>query len=446
MAPTSKLGRGKPLKNQTKEIIRKIYKYFEAEIESDPHSTVSAAQLVTQSTGISMYALRRVLTEIKPIIKNDNKSLKKRCKKNINFDDYDAQAIRRIIHGFYTKDEEFPIMKDLYLILKADLDYQGSLFTLRRHIAKLGFKWTEKADNNSILIEKHDIRLNRICYLTKIETFRGQHRNIVYVGEVIIECSRMSTKPKSDGSSTMLKQPAKTKSTILLAGDQQCIFNNSLFICDGNKKEFKEESEGRNENFEQYERWFKYMLIPNLKPASVVVIDSVVSFHNRILNPAPHSNLRRKEMVEYLSSRNVPYSSDMYKPQLYQLIQLCKDKFSEYKTDLLLREHGHTVIRLPQHHPDLNPVKAVLASIKTYIGNDVNLSVENMLKIAKDKLCAITPEDWNNVCQASEAEENNLKAMEKVIDDLTEKTFTNVDYSSDSDVEENSDQDSVDSD
>lgn len=451
MAPASKLGRGKPLKNQTKEVIQKIYRYFETEIERDPNSTVSATQLVTHATGISTYALRRVLTEHKPVIMKTNiKTLKKRCKKNIAFDDYNAQAIRRIIHGFYTKDEEFPIMKDLYLILKADLDYQGSLFTLRRHVAKLGFKWAEKADNNSILIEKHDVRLSRLHYLTGIEAHRVQGRDIVYTGEIVIACSRISTKPKPDGTSTILKQPAKSKSVILLAGDKKGILNNTIYVCDGNKKEFKDELDCKRDNYEQYEKWLKYVLLPNLKPSSVVVIDGGTPCHNRLSNPIPHSNSRRKEMLDYLTARNVPYSSDMYKPQLYQLIVLCKDKSNDYRTEVFLREHGHTVIRLPQQHPDLSPIKAVLASIRGYIGNKstVSLPVDTILKIAKEKVFSITPEEWEHACRLAEAEENNLKAMEKIIDDISERTFTNVDNeSNDSDVDdENSDQESIDSD
>lgn len=451
MAPTSKLGRGKPLKNQTKEVLHKIYRYFETEIERDPNSTVTAAQLVTHATGISTNAIKRVLTEYKAnaIVKKEYKSNKRRCKKNITSDDFDAQAIRRIIHSFYTRDEEFPIMKDLYLIMKADIDYQGSLCTLRRHVARLGFKWTETEDNTSVLIEKQDVRYARVQYLINIEGYRFQTRNIVYTGEVGIESSRISSKPKPDGSSTMLKQPAKSRVVVLLSGDQNEIMKNTLFMYDANKREFKEESERKRENFEQYEKWLKFHLIPNLKPNSIVVVDGGLPFHNRVSNAPPHSSSRKKEMMEYLTARNVPYSADMYKPQLYQLVLLNKDKHCEYKTDALLKEQGHTVLRLPPHHPDLNPIKNVLCAVKNYVGKDLCLNVESVMKIVKEKVLSLNSSDWKHANRMSEAEENNLRAVDKVIDEISDRTCRNDDEESDdSDIDDDngSDQDSMDSD
>lgn len=451
MAPASKLGRGKPLKSQTKEVLHKIHRYFETEIERDPNSTVTAAQLVVHSTGISMNALKRVLNEYKTnvTIKKEYKKTRRRCRKNIISDDFDAQSIRRIIHSFYTRDEEFPIMKDLYLILKGDIDYQGSLCTLRRHVAKLGFRWVETEDNNSILVERQDFRYARLQYLTKVEAYRSQGRNIVYIGETAIESSRISSKPKPDGTSTVLKQPAKSKLIALLAADQQGIIKNTFYLFDGNKREFKEESDTKKENFDQYEKWYKFHVMPHLKPNTIVVIDGGSIFYNRVANSTPHSNSRRKEIMDWLTARNVPFSPSMYKPQLYQLVLLNKDKFCDFKLDVILRDHGHTVLRLPAHHPDLNPVKTVLSSVRDYVGRDICLNLESVLKIASEKVSSLTIEDWQQACRQAEAEENGLKATERIIDEISERTFKNVDEESEeSEMEEEngSDPESMDSD
>ncbi|KAI5645071.1 hypothetical protein NE865_03045 [Phthorimaea operculella] len=446
MAPSSsKLGRGKPLKNQTKEVLHKIYRYFETEIERDPNSTVTAAQLVTHSTGISMNAIKRVLTEYKDkvSVKKEYKSTKRRSKKNITSDDFDAQAIRKIIHGFYNNDEEFPIMKDLYLIMKGDIDYQGSLCTLRRDVAKLGFKWMEKEDNNSILIEKHEIRFARVQYLSRIEHYRAQGRNIVYTGETAIESSRLSSKPKPDGSSTILKQPAKSRLVLLMAGDQSEILRNTLFMYDANKRDLKDESECRRENFEQMENWYKYHLLPVLKPNSIVVVDGGSPFNNRVLNPAPHSNSTKKEMMDYLTARNIPHSPDSYKPQLYQLVLMNKDKFWDYKINSLFMEHGHTVLRIPPYHRELSPIKNILTNVKSYIGKDVCLTAESVLKIAKERVLSLSKEDWKVACRVVEAEENDLKTTDKLIDEISESPFKNVDEQSEESEDENeSDSDS----
>lgn len=36
-----------------------------------------------------------------------------------------------------------------------------------------------------------------------------------------------------------------------------------------------------------------------------------------------------------------------------------------YRTDELLKTSGHTVLRIPPYHPDLNPIELVWADIKT---------------------------------------------------------------------------------
>lgn len=449
MAPTSKLGRGKPLKGQTKEVLYKIYRYFETEIERDPNSTVTAAQLVAHSTGISVNAIKKALTDYKAkvAVKKECNPTKRRVKNHITVDDYAAQTIRRVIYGFYHRDEEFPTMKNLYLILKGDIDYQGSLCTLRRDVKRIGFKWMEKDDYNSILIEKHEFRYTRVQYLSKIESYRNDGRNIVYTGEIAIESNRIASKPRSDGSSTLLKQPAKLRCIILLAGDENELMKNTVFMYNNNRRDLKEENESPRENFDQYEKWFKFHLLPSLKPNSVVIVDGGSNYHNRVLNPCPHSNSKKKEMMDYLTTRNVPYTSDMYKPHLYQLVLLNKDKFNDYRTDSLLREYGHTVIRIPARHPDLNPVKNILGSVKSYIGKDLQLNVESVMKIAKERILSVASAEWHNVTKLAEAEENDLKASEKRMDDISEGNFRDVDEDSEeSEAEDDSDQESMDSD
>ncbi|XP_049878807.1 uncharacterized protein LOC126375743 [Pectinophora gossypiella] len=443
MAPTSKLGRGKALKNQTKEVLHKIYTYFETEIERDPNSTVTAAQLVAHSTGVSTTAIKRLLSEYNDKVtvkKEHSTTTKRKIKKVITSDDFDSPAIRKVIHGFYNRDEEFPVMKDLYLIMKGDIDYQRSLCTLRRDVAKLGFKWMEKEDNNSILIEKHELRFARVQYLTRIENYRAQGRNIVYTGEVAIESSRISSKPKPDGSSIMLKQPAKSRLILLLAGDQSEVYKDTLFMYDGNKRDVNE-SECKKENFEQMEKWFKYHVIPTLKANSVVVVDGGSAYHNRVSNPVPHSNSKRKEMMDYLTARNVPFTENMYKSQLYQLVQTHKDKFLDYKTDALLREQGHIVLRLPPHHKELSPIKNILTLVRNYVGQNRRMSMESVMKISKEKVLSFHNEDWNIACREVEAEENNLKATDKLIDEISESSIKKIE--GDSEV---SDQEEIDSD
>jgi hypothetical protein len=74
------------------------------------------------------------------------------------------------------------------------------------------------------------------------------------------------------------------------------------------------------------------MLIPNLEPRSVVVIDNP-SYHNMLINPAPTSNSKKADMVKWLTENNIGFTLDMVKPELYQLILQFKNLHKEFAVD-----------------------------------------------------------------------------------------------------------------
>jgi hypothetical protein len=84
-------------------------------------------------------------------------------------------------------------------------------------------------------------------------------------------------------------------------------------------------------------------------------------------------------MVDCLSGRGIPFSDRMCKPELYYLIKLRKPRFKTLKIDALLAEHGHSALRLPPYHPDLNPIELIWASIKEYAPEIMSVSVQMML-------------------------------------------------------------------
>ena len=64
-------------------------------------------------------------------------------------------------------------------------------------------------------------------------------------------------------------------------------------------------------------------------------------------------------MIDWLTQKNMSFSSTMLKPELYSIVKQNKDQHKTYKFDFLLQQHGHTVLRLPPYHPDLNPIELI---------------------------------------------------------------------------------------
>jgi hypothetical protein len=74
------------------------------------------------------------------------------------------------------------------------------------------------------------------------------------------------------------------------------------------------------------------------------------------------------------------------KPELYEKIKIHKPNRQVYVIDKLLSEHGHSVLRLPPYHPELNPIELMWALVKNYVAahNDKfnNVKVEEWKKIS----------------------------------------------------------------
>jgi hypothetical protein len=68
-------------------------------------------------------------------------------------------------------------------------------------------------------------------------------------------------------------------------------------------------------------------------------------------------------MQDYLSDRNIPYCSTMFK--LYKIIKNIKPKFKAYKVESLLEQHGHSVLHLPPYHLRYNLIELISGLVKS---------------------------------------------------------------------------------
>jgi len=119
-------------------------------------------------------------------------------------------------------------------------------------------------------------------------------------------------------------------------------------------------------NHAYYKKWLQEKLIPNLESKSVIVVDNA-SYHNVQLNRHPTSNTRKGEMLFWLDKHGRRYRSNMTKADLYYLIKMHKPQYETFAIDCSLADHGHTVIRLPPYHADLNPIEKIWGIMKTRI-------------------------------------------------------------------------------
>jgi transposase len=123
-------------------------------------------------------------------------------------------------------------------------------------------------------------------------------------------------------------------------------------------------------------------------------------FHNVQIHAAPNSNSRKADMINWLQEKNIIFDRSMLKPQLYELIKINKKRHIRYKFDEVMLAHGHTVLRLPPYHPDLNPIELIWATVKNNVSKkNITFKLEDVRKLAGHEFDQITPEEWQKRCQ-----------------------------------------------
>jgi transposase len=66
------------------------------------------------------------------------------------------------------------------------------------------------------------------------------------------------------------------------------------------------------------------------------------------------------------------------KPELYTKIKLHRPVHKLYAVDSLMAHHGHSMLRLPPFHPELNSVEKIWARVKNYVATDVTFKFDDM--------------------------------------------------------------------
>lgn len=389
--------------------------------------------MTADATNTSVSTVKRVLqksktSDFKVAFKTPGKK-RQRIKPVTGIDNFDKGIIRRCIHNFHITEKELPTIDKLHVKLRSDINFQGSEKSLRSIIKELGFKWKQTENKRKILVESSAIRLLRINYLQKLKKYRQQDRPIIYSDELSIYSFHVNSK-KSDGSTTGSKKPISKEQRVVIihAGSETGFVPNGLLTFTSGTKSGDHHDDL---NFENYEKWIRTQLLPNLPPKSVLVIDNA-SYHNKVYDSAPNSNSKKCDMHAWLSDKGISFTTEMLKPELYQLIKSNKIRFQRFIIDDILAEHGHEVLRLPSYHPDLNPIEMVWLSIKSYISSkNIQWNIGRVIELVKEKIDVMGPNDWKKLCDEVKTIEEAYINSDHVIDQMTDELDVRVGDSDD---------------
>lgn len=442
---------GKVVHSQTREVVYNVLKFMDREARTGelivPLKKVQ--ERAASATGVGVRTVRKIKAEGDKLasastypstFSTPNK--KRDPKKPVTeLDSFDVCVVRRVIHNFYKTEKCVPTVEKIRQKLQEDINFKGGKTSLRKILRQLGFRWKKTKSNRKILIEKHDIREKRISFLRNIAQYRKEGRHIVYMDETYILSSHVTGNSWTDDTNEGLHQPVSKGDRLIIvhAGGENGFIPNSLLIWKSTQTSGDYHHQMNATNFE---KWLREKLIPNLEPNSVIVVDNA-PYHNVQIEKTPNSNSKKCEMISWLSEHNIPFHENMLKPQLYQLILLNKPLQKKFSMDRICAGYGHSVLRLPPYHPDLNPIETIWAQLKHYVASkNVTFKTDDVRRLCEEKFSAMGVDVWRPICEHVKRLEKNYMDNEGIIDTAVDEliiTLGDMDSESEESSSENID-------
>lgn len=166
----------------------------------------------------------------------------------------------------------------------------------------------------------------------------------------------------------------------------------------------------KNTNTRTFIKWLQQNVMNTLPAAAVFVLSEPSVFQD--FDTVPKSTDQKVTMVDWLKKHEIPFEADLFKIELYDLIEQTvreQDSRNAFLLDTELKKMGHEVLYIPKENCDLNPLEYVLMHIKLKTiatGGSFDLDAE-LRCLQRDK--------WTDCFQRTIAYENTYLGVEEKI-------------------------------
>lgn len=261
---------------------------------------------------------------------------------------------------------------------------------------KLEFKYHKLGDYWKLIVESQKTKEKRNKYFRLLNQYRAENKYITYMDETYLSLGQRDNGKHCNQSEKNfdLKSKGKTERLIIVhGGGINGFINNALLIFQSN---VTADIHHKGMNYDIFSTWMIENYIPNLPKNSVIVFDNA-PYHNAQVVRAPNLNSRKRDIMNWLDDKDVPYRRNMLKSELYAKVLQVKNDNEKYKIDEIVQSAGHTVLRLPPYHTELNPIENIWTLAKSSILNQYSKNKSNnIVDIAIKEFSKITTDEWQN--------------------------------------------------
>lgn len=277
-------------------------------------------------------------------------------------------------------------------LLLAQLHREVPKRTIRDHLRRMGFTYARTKKKTRSLREQAYVRQQRHSYLHDIRRLRQAGYQPVYIDESFIhhyhgnqfswfhdDLGDYLERPTGKGrrwcfSHAMLPTGLLTPAWHIFEAKKSTGDYHHMF------------------NARHFQEWWRDQLLPNLPVQCVIVLDRA-SFHLVPEEQIMPQTMRKADLQAWLTAQSIPWQEHWLKPRLLAMVHAHLDKTPVVQK--WAEAHGHQVLFLPVHHPELNPIELVWAIVKNECGRLLRQGVKftevrDHLEQACEKITAAT--------------------------------------------------------
>lgn len=408
----------KRFSDQSKQLILNVFNYFH-NLSAEKDAIVLEQNVVSQAAealGISersIYRLRKPTksdSEFTAAMSDNIRQMKTRV------DSVILNSLREIIYKMYAA-EQHVTLKSLHDRFTEECpDCPCSIRSISTWIKKIGFRF-KNSSNRLFLTEQPCIQFKRLSFLRKYLLHKETKLYTpVFIDETWVYSKGGCRKSWQDGQSgsTSKKKGDGCRYIVLHAGNENGFIENASLIFKSNTKSGDYHD---NMNQDNFEKWFKSQLIPNLEGPSVIIMDNA-SYHCRLKEAIPNRNWTKEKLRNWLQEKCINFPSNGMKDELWKIISVNLPE-KNYHLDQYAEENGHIVLRLPPYHCQYNAIEMVWSQCKRFydkIINKTKSSPEDVVNAWNISLQQVTAAQWKNYVIHTEKVIEEAWEVEKRVD------------------------------
>ncbi len=167
-------------------------------------------------------------------------------------------------------------------------------------------------------------------------------------------------------------------------------------------------------NWENFSKWFQTQLIPNIPGNSIVILDNA-KYHNVLVDKYLGTGSTKEQLRTWLIHNNFHCSESMLKAEMVELYKRVAF-VPQFRLDQLAAEHGISILRTPQYHPELQPIETCWAVVKNYIAKHCDFTMKGLRSRVPEAFAKVTPYTCQKIIAKVVDQENKYWIEDEKLD------------------------------